>query len=229
MRRWIEDIINFAFPAECHVCESKLGPNEKFICQGCISKFPLTGYHRIDLNPMEERFAGLFPFEKGTSLYFYSKGSQLSQLIQDMKYRNYPSIGEVFGKLAYRELFSTGFFSGIDHIVPVPMHWFKKARRGYNQTEMIGKGLSRESGIPLTDALKMTRRHTTQTKLSRKERIKNAEGLFKTKKGFDLTNKGVLLIDDVCTTGTTLASAAKALHERAPGIKLSLLTIGVTY
>ena len=229
MKGWILDLVNFIFPAECHICDCKLAPHEEFLCAKCISELPRTGFHRQDLNPMAERFAGLFPFERATGLFFYNRGSALSQVIQDMKYRSFPGIGILLGKIAARELLSTGFFNDIEYVVPVPMHWMKKARRGYNQAEMIARGLCEETGMKLYDALKMTRSHKTQTRLSREERMKNATNLFKLSKESDLIGKGVLLVDDVCTTGTTMAEAGRTLYNSCKDIKLSLLTIGVTF
>lgn len=229
MNHWIQDIINFLFPAVCHVCDTKLAPHEKFVCTGCLSSLPRTGFHRITLNPMEERFAGQFPFERGTGLFFYSRGSALSTIVQDMKYRHFPAIGDMLGRTAAKELFSTGFFNDIEAVTYVPMHWFKQAQRGYNQAFRIARGISEEIDCPVVDALRMTRQRKTQTRLSVTERIKNAENLFAPIEKIDLTGKNVLLVDDICTTGTTLGSAAKCLTDRWPGIKLTLLAIGVTF
>lgn len=229
MKQWINDIVNILYPADCHICGNKLNAHERFICAHCESSLPRTGYHRHPRNPMEERFAGHFPFVAATGHFFYSKDSSLATLIQDMKYRGFSSIGNYLGKLTAKELFTTGFLSDIDFAVPVPMHFLKKASRGYNQTDRIVKGISEETGIPFFDIMKMTRRRKTQTALSAKERIRNAEGLFKIKKGIDLSGKGILLVDDVCTTGSTLGSAAKTITDAFPDCRLYLLTIGVTF
>ncbi|MCH5228865.1 MAG: ComF family protein [Muribaculaceae bacterium] len=229
MNRWWNDILNLFFPAQCHLCGNLLSPGERFICLPCTEALPRTGYHRSHRNPMEERFAGQFPFVRATGHFFYTRGSSLSQLIQDMKYRNFPSIGDKMGEIAGRELFSTGFLNEIDLLVPLPMHFMKKARRGYNQTDHIASGLSKATGIPVLDAMKMTRRRKTQTSLSRSERMINAHDLFTHRKGIDLNGKGVLLVDDICTTGATMAAAAEALTASFPDIRLSLFALGVTF
>lgn len=229
MKRWINDIVNLFYPGVCHVCGENLSPHERFACTRCLNALPRTGYHRNPMNPMEERFAGLFPFEKATGHFFYSRDSALATLIQDMKYRGYPSIGVLLGKIAGSELYTTGFLSDIDKIVPVPMHFWKKAKRGYNQTDHIAEGMSDASGIPVVNALKMTRPHKTQTALSHLERLDNADNLFDVKRGCNLSNNHILLIDDVCTTGATLGSAAKAIIEKEPTVKISLMSLGVTF
>ena len=152
MNRWIDDILNLFYPAVCHLCGNDLSPHERFICEPCVAGLPRTGYHRHKRNPMEERFAGQFPFVAATGHFFYSRDSSLSQLIQDMKYRNFPSIGNKMGEIAGRELFISGFLNEIDVIVPVPMHFFKQAKRGFNQSERIALGIGKASGLPVCNA-----------------------------------------------------------------------------
>lgn len=225
----VSGLLDVFYPRNCHICDVSLAPHEKFICTGCVEALPRTGYHRHFRNPMEARFAGLFPFVAATGHFFYSRDSSLAQLIQDMKYRNFPSIGNYLGKKAGEELYITGFLHDIDFLVPVPMHFFKKARRGYNQTDRIAAGLSQASGIPVVDALKMSRLRKSQTYLSRAQRLENAKHLFVPRKGLDLNGKGVLLIDDICTTGSTMTGAAKALTDFFPDIRLYLFALGVTF
>ena len=114
-------------------------------------------------------------------------------------------------------------------IVPVPMHFMKKARRGYNQTEEISKGISKVVGIPVADNLRAVRGHRTQTSLSLESRIRNVDGVFRVKNPEELTAKSILIVDDVCTTGATLSAAAIALHTAADIRELSLLTLAVTF
>lgn len=229
IKRLWEDILNVFYPAECHLCHNPLGPHERFICQPCIDTLPRTGYHRSKGNAMEQRFAGHFPFVSATGHFFYSRDSSISQLIQDMKYRNFPSIGNKLGNIAGKELYTTGFLNDIDFIVPVPMHFIKKALRGYNQVDYVAEGMGKETGITVLNALKMTRQRKTQTSLSRSQRLENAKNLFEVRKGIDLQGKGVLLVDDICTTGATMGAAATALTQAFPAIRLYLFALGVTF
>lgn len=229
MKRWLADILNLFYPATCHLCGNDLGPDERFICVPCIESLPRTGYHRNNRNPMEERFAGHFPFERATGHFFYSKDSALSQLIQDMKYRNFPSIGNKLGEIAGKDLYISGFLNDIEAIIPLPMHFLKKAKRGYNQSECIAEGLSKVTGIPVWNALKMTRQRKTQTSLSKADRLSNAEKLFAPQEKIDLNDKSVLLVDDICTTGATMGAAGKTITDSFPRVRLSLFSLGVTF
>lgn len=224
----ISDLLDFIYPRRCHICGGNLLPGQRFICEGCLQDIPRSGYHRRHMNPLEERFAGLFPFERATGLFLYSAGSPLSILIQDMKYRRFPSIGDMLGERAGIELYSTGFFSGIDLILPVPMHFIKRMRRGYNQTDHIASGISKATGIPVSHTLTAIRGHRTQTALTREERLENTAGLFRVKQPQEVTGRHILLVDDICTTGSTIISAAKAIWEAHPSA-LSILTLGVTF
>lgn len=229
IKRWLNDLLNFLYPAECHLCCTSLGPDERFICNPCIETLPRTGYHRNPGNPMEERFAGQFPFVAASGHFFYSRDSALACLIQDMKYRNFPSLGNKLGEIAGKELYISGFLNDIDVIVPVPMYFFKQAKRGYNQVDHIATGIAKATGIKVINALKMTRPRKTQTSLSRSERLANAQSLFAARKNIDLNHKGVLLVDDICTTGATMGAAATAITDSFPKARLYLFALAVTF
>lgn len=210
------------------MCGEKLAGHERFVCAACLETLPRTGYHRRQLNPMEERFAGVFPFDKATGHFFYQRDSALAELVQDMKYKGFPGIGEMLGELVAGELYPTGYFADTDVIVPVPMHGVKKMLRGYNQATLIATGIGKATGLPVRESLKAVRAHRTQTALSRRERQENTRGLFSLAEGHGLEGKGVLLVDDVCTTGSTITSAAEALKDSGH-THLSIVTLGVTF
>ncbi len=229
LSKTLHGIIDFVFPKSCHLCGTKLTDNESYLCSVCISRLPRTLYHRSDMNPMEQRFAGLFPFEHATGHFFYASSSDLSILMQDLKYRHYQGLAKRMGEIVAQELVTTPFLSDIDYIIPVPMHILKKAKRGYNQTEEIAKGISGITDIPVILNLKAIRPHKTQTKLTFNQRRSNTKNVFLLKEPKTIENKNILLLDDVCTTGSTLTSAAEAILKASPSTRISLLTIGVTF
>ncbi len=88
-------------------------------------------------------------------------------------------------------------------LVPVPIHWTKRWRRGFNQSEVIAKQLSRELHIPLASAFKKVKTTSMQKELNRRKRLSNLSGSF-ARTSFSLRGKHIALIDDIVTTGTTV-------------------------
>lgn len=220
------DLMDFIFPKRCHLCGAAV--QGAGLCPVCRARLPRTRYHTMPMNEMEQRFAGRFPFERASGHIFYSSGSDLSVLMQNLKYRGFKGLARELGGMMGEELAFTGFLSDVDCIVPVPIHFFKKALRGYNQSEEIARGAGEALGLPVITALKAVRWHRTQTALTREQRIRNTTGIYRVAKGFDLSGRHILLLDDVCTTGATMAAAAEALLAAAPTARLTLLSLGVT-
>lgn len=217
------------FPRVCHVCGVSVSGDSRYVCPSCLAGLPRTGYHRLPDNAMEQRFLGLFPFRQASGHFFYSRDSGLALLMHDLKYRRFRGLARHLGRIVATELISTGFLTGIDIIVPVPMHFMKRASRGYNQAEEIARGIGGVAGIDVVCGLRAVRPHRTQTSLSLARRRENTSGLFAVRRPRHLAGKEILIVDDVCTTGSTLTSAAEALLDAAPDASISLLTLGVTF
>jgi len=98
-----------------------------------------------------------------------------------------------------------------DFIVPVPLHPTRKRERGFNQAELLARALNRATGIRLHRALQRTRYTTTQTQFDRAERMENLKGAFRLRRGSNVQDLRVLLVDDVLTTGSTLSECASVL------------------
>ncbi|MCM1368909.1 MAG: ComF family protein [Candidatus Amulumruptor caecigallinarius] len=225
----ISDLGEFVFPRRCHICDGILQSGEKYVCTSCLARMPRTGYHHMANNPMEQRFAGLFPFSRATALFFYARGAEISELMQDLKYRRFRGLGRFLGELAADELLPTGFLTDVEAIVPVPIHRMKLAVRGYNQAMEIARGLSGRAALPVVRNLKARRPHHTQTRLSLEERHNNLKGVFQFCGAEHEPRRNFLILDDVCTTGSTLTAAAEALLSAIPDACISLLAIGVTF
>lgn len=217
---------DFFFPRFCLTCGKPLWTGEKSLCLSCMAGLPYTGLHCTPGNEMERCFWGRFPIVRATSLFFYKKDGHVAQILYAMKYRNRKHLCLQMGQYLAGELLSTGFFEGIDYLLPVPLHRSRQHRRGYNQSELLAKGISMCTHIPLcTDAVCRVRHNESQTHKSGFERWKNVEQLFRaTDKTALLRHTHVLLVDDVLTTGATLISCADALKE-VEGIRISVVTL----
>lgn len=210
------------------MCGCSLHASEDMLCVRCVENLPRSLYHLMPMNPMERRFAGIVPFVRATGHFIYSRNSELAALVHDMKYRRFPSVGRRLGEIVGGELNMAGFFDGADFVAGVPMHWWKKAKRGYNQADIIAEGVSKVSGIPVADVIEATRPHKTQTAMSLEERIANLSGSFRVKNPELLKGKGLVLVDDVCTTGSTLRALAAEVAAAVPDCRLYLLSMCVT-
>lgn len=114
-----------------------------------------------------------------------------------------------------------------DLIVPVPLHYFRLVRRGFNQSGWLAGALARSSGVRLSvDALARTRATPIQGGLSADGRRRNVQGAFRVRRTRTrlVSGKRVLLVDDVLTTGATAEACALALN-RAGAVCVDVITL----
>jgi ComF family protein len=103
-------------------------------------------------------------------------------------------------------------------VAPVPLHWWRKWTRGYNQAEAMARELAAQLGAPfLPRLLRRVRWTAHQVQLSREARRENLRGAFRVSRGARLAGKTVLLVDDVMTTGSTFGEAARTLRAAGAG------------
>ena len=106
------------------------------------------------------------------------------------------------------------FHNNVDAVVPTPMHKSDLKLRGYNQSELIARVVSEILGIKMIkDAVIKNRKTRNQKSLNRSEREKNLKEAFNITKPEKISGKRILLIDDICTTGSTMKEITKTLKE----------------
>ncbi|WP_139265277.1 ComF family protein [Bacteroides ihuae] len=194
MISWIKSFFALFFPQCCVVCENPLFDGEEMLCIKCNMDMPRTNYHRIRGNPAERLFWGRIPIERATSFFFYSKGSDFRNILYSLKYRGNKELGESMGRFMARELLDCGFFEGIDVVIPVPLHPDKLAKRGYNQSEWIARGVSAITGVRVDTTSVIRKKNTeTQTRKSTFERWENVDGIFELLNSELFTGKHILI------------------------------------
>lgn len=131
----------------------------------------------------------------------------LREGIHRFKYESQPQLAEAFGTLMSEAWRASGLHS--DALVPVPLHASRRRERGYNQSELLARVISRHSQVPMHNWLKRIRHTEQQAHLGAHERVANVKDAFVA--GSSVNGKQIALVDDVLTTGATLAECAAAL------------------
>jgi ComF family protein len=222
-----DDFLSLLFPRLCCGCGNHLLRNETVICTECYVTIPRTGYHEVRDNPVESLFWGRCTIERGAAFSYYTRGSRIRKIIHCLKYKGIREAGTELGKIYGASLKSSEFLSGIDFILPVPLHPARERKRGFNQAKCIADGISSVTGLPVLDkSLVRIKSSDTQTKRSRFERWMNVEGIFEASDTGMLAGRHILLIDDVITTGSTLEACATELLK-IEGVKVSIAALAV--
>jgi ComF family protein len=186
----------------CLGCLRKAAPIRSPVCgtcglPGCVREHPSADA------------AGALP-----SRFLFLMGPQLSTLIHGFKYRHLKRhIRFLCAYLRYRPDLAE-WCGTFDALTPVPIHAARKRERGYNQAEEIAREAARHVRLPvLAHALSRTRATVSQTKLNRGQRARNLENAFRCADPALVRGKRILLVDDVYTTGATVARCAELLLE----------------
>lgn len=221
----IRDFAGLFFPEVCFGCGNTLYRNEKVVCTRCTLHLPETRFHKDPDNPVSRVFWGRVPLQAATALYYYKKGGSVQNLIHQMKYKGHREIGIHLGTILGAEIRSVEQFGDIDCIMPVPLHRRKLKKRGFNQAELIARGVGQvlETEVDCKTLYRQTASET-QTKKSRYTRWENVSDIFKLTNGHDLRGKHILVIDDVITTGATMEACLQTLLK-IEDVRLSVAAV----
>lgn len=221
-------LVGLVYPQLCEVCGTALIDGEETMCLQCLYDMPTCDIDNFDSNLIHIRLAGHAPVERAVAGFYYIRDNRFTRLIQAAKYDGRPRIAAWLARRMASGLLDKGFFNGIDTIVPVPLHFSKKWRRGYNQSDYIADAISEATAIPVSHALICRRSHSTQTRRNAFDRWQNARDIYSVDGDAPLANRHILLVDDVITTGATLLSCCDAIHRAAPSVRLSVLALAIT-
>lgn len=161
-------------------------------------------------------FTGQVQFERATAFFNYQKHTNYAHLIHKLKYQGRDDIGIWLGEMFGVKLQESGFLDDIDAIVPIPLHPKRQRKRGYNQSQMIAKGIANITKTPIiTNAVIRAVYTNTQTRKNKEERAENVQGIFEVIDNKALENKHILILDDVITTGATCISCAETILQNS--------------
>lgn len=210
----------------CMVCDAPLDPGRYCVCRQCEEEGVFDNPRlKFKGNVLEERMYGLTSCKAAAALMPYGENNGSRTMIHRLKYNNNYNVAVQIGEAMASRIQKSERFGRIDWVVPVPLHPERLRKRGYNQSEMVAETVSRVLRATLdTDNLYRTRNNSSQTSRRRIDRITDTQGLFAIRDANRFANSGVLLIDDVFTTGSTIIECCKAL-DQTPGIELYVYTI----
>ena len=227
MKAFFQNLLQTLFPSTCACCGDVLLTGEKQICINCLANLTATFYSAHDDNHTERQLAGRIPYQHATSLYVFRKGNTVQQLVHAMKFHSNSDLCIFMGRQMGLELLHSGRFDDIDLLVPVPLHWRRRLQRGYNQSELLCRGISEVMGRPVNKRALVRHRNTHQQSMQASgDREENVRDAFSVRHPDDLQGKHLLLVDDVLTTGATLVSCGEALSE-VNSLKISVATLSV--
>jgi len=203
----------------CPACLAKPEPlAAEYFCSYCRTPFlnraPLDAEGRCELCRR-----GLRGFDTAYSFGAYE--AELRALIHLYKYGRVRPLAKPLGEMLAAAIPRDCVF---DAIVPVPLHWWRRWQRGFNQSELLARAVARRYGLPVLGALRRKRATETQAGLTNASRRSNVAGAFAARKKANVAGLRILLIDDVMTTGATAGACAAAL-KRAGARQVTLLTL----
>ncbi len=200
-------------PQACFLCSARV--IGKLICPDCetdLPTLPATVCPQCALPTLSGEICGVClkhppAFDHARAVFAYA--FPLDILVQQCKYAHATSLTAYF---ATRMAQLTNSETGLDYLLPMPLHPSRLAQRGFNQAAEIARRLSSRIGIPwLAEACTRIRNTPSQAGLDLKSRQRNLRGAFVC--DMDLSGKRIVLIDDVMTSGSSLNELARVVRQ----------------
>lgn len=214
----LKSLASLVFPPRCIGCDCWLTAEALGLCANCFS--------RLNFLPAPAHLPHLKPCYADIAYSTLAYEGVVLQWIHQFKYHRQFYLGKALVPLmAAMDLEWDSF----DCLVPAPLHWWRRLRRGFNPSHLLAYRLGRQLNKTVLPCLSKSRRTPPQTKLSRTERLKNVKGSFtiSSKAQTKIAKKSLLLIDDVLTTGATVNECAKVL-KKAGAKQVAVLTLART-
>lgn len=227
MDRWFGRLVDMAFallaPHRCRACgEALLDHANPYLCAKCLKSllwigdgacqgcgYPAGEYakHREHCHRCRD---GKLRLTGAASVVRYRFGAK--DLVKTMKFRGETRLVKPMADLMTARYRQANFHHKVDCVIPVSLHAQRRRERGFDQAGLLALAIGARTGLPVRPGmLKRVRPTPPQALLHRAERLRNLEGAFHCSD--DLSGVKVLLVDDVMTTGATMAECARACRE----------------
>ncbi len=224
---FVRGVSQLILPNACLVCDVIEGDRRDFRhglcgeCRGAFARDPHQScpHCAITIGPFTDTTEGCVSC-KGkllgirSTLRLGAYDGRLREAVLRMKTHQGEGLAEMMGRTLHEVAGDRIKEFGVQVIVPVPLHWRRRLARGYNQAAAIAREVALGLGVEYAPQVmrrnKFTSQHVQPTAAARRE---NMRGAFVAKDSASLRHRTVLLVDDVMTTGSTVAEAAKSLRE----------------
>jgi ComF family protein len=237
-RSLLQGLLQLLYPSTCWVCGSLMPVRVPLVCDACAHALthdphPTCPRCSSTVGPFVVLDKGCpacrnesFAFDRALRLGPYE--GQLRDVVLRMKNVTGEAVTEVIGTLWARRLAARFAPGEIDAVVPVPLHWWRRWRRGFNQSEVLARCVAKELDVLCRpDWLRCVRATGQQKRLSPTARQDNVRNAFRATPHAELVDRTILLVDDVMTTGATAHEAARALRACRPAqIVIAVLAHG---
>ena len=215
---FLEEALNFIFPTVCGFC-GKIG--EGYLCNKCKRELL---YSNIFLNQLDS-----YTNKKSSFIdehfYLFSYTGIIREKILQYKFQDKPYLANTFSEFFMNNEKLYGFLKKYDIIEAVPISISRKRERGYNQSELIARKISKMGLIHIElHLLEKVKNNKPQSELNKKQRLENVKNVYKIQNEQKINQKNILLFDDIYTTGATTNECAKVLKQ-AGSKKVGILTI----
>ncbi len=215
-RNILAPIRDFVYPPVCLTCDALLDADRERLCSPCWNSIPLVKEGDALWNELLRQLCADGLVADFSSCYLFQQEGVLQKVLHKLKYGGMKSLGGLLGREAGKRLLARPDFLSADAIIPVPLNRTKRRERGYNQAEEICFGISAVTNLPVSGSLLIRTRNTeSQTGLDRTERMENVRGAFvvRPEARGEVEGRTLILVDDVITTGSTVAACAAELRR----------------
>jgi competence protein ComFC len=221
MGYWSEAVLHVLLPRACAHCREDLRfRSEEPLCAACAAALPSAP------DPACARCGGALGVRRGfcaacSGRLFacrliraaVSYRGPAASLVRAFKFRGLPCAARAAGRVMVADFARRAELAGFDALVPVPLHPRRERERGYNQALLLARELGAATGLPVKELLERRRAAAPSWRLGRAARRAELSGAFAPRAGAGAQGLGLLLVDDVCASATTLEECALALRR----------------
>lgn len=210
---FINYVINIIYPNVCGICDKI---SEQDLCKKCELQL-----NSIAKNKIEKYYDKYYK----KHIYLFKYEGIIKQRLINFKFNERPYIYKCFVNFLIKNKKICRFLKSYDIIIPVPIHYNRKVIRGYNQSALISKAIAKSLKIKYEETVLYKKiDNKPQSTKNKKERKENVIGVYYVKNKYKITNKNILLLDDIYTTGNTANECAKIL-KKSGATNVDIITI----